>query len=42
MRIEVKVTFILACQRGVQGQQRYVLVHVGEVAGMEGVTVLHG
>ncbi len=41
VRLEIEKALVLALQRGDQRQQRDVLVHVGEIAGMKTVAVFH-
>ena len=41
MRFEVEKSLFLALQRRERGQQRNVLVHVREIAGVVGVPIFH-
>ena len=41
MGLQVQEALVLLLQRREQGEQRHVLVHVREIAGVEAVAVLH-
>src|ERR1700740_882554 len=41
MGVEVEETLVLSLQGREQREERHVLVHVGEVAGVEAMSVLH-